>query len=36
MNADKRVEQVDIMQANPEGQDPLLKDMLSTLIKHTV
>ena len=36
MNADKFVEQVDIMHANSESQDPLLKDMLSTLIKHTI
>lgn len=29
-------EQVDIMNANPEDQDPMLKDMLSTLVQHLV
>ena len=36
MNANEVVEQVDMMDTNPEDQDPLLKDMLSTLIEHTV
>ena len=29
-------EQVDIMNINPEDQDPMLKDMLSTLIQHLI
>ena len=29
-------EQVDVMNANPEDQDPMLKDMLSTLVTHLI
>lgn len=29
-------EQLNTMDANPEAQDPVLRDMLSTLIKHLI
>ena len=32
----KFAEQVDTMDANPEDQDPMMKDMLNTLIKHVI
>lgn len=32
----KLAEQIDIVDANREDQDPMLKDMLSTLITHLI
>lgn len=32
----KVAEQVDTMRANPEDQDSMQEDMLSTLIKHLI